>query len=220
MKIVCFMVLLSGILFAETKCPEMFINGKSPVSDKPVVEVCFDNYTVGYSEKLKNPLYSAEHLNQWTVIEARQIPRKNRFHQEKLPIKQSKLSAYPKSGYDRGHMTPDADMPTKNASYQSFSILNMTPQIPDNNRNAWEDMEELVRDIAMKGEVYVISGPIFENLDTKLKDGTFVPTAYYKIIYIKDAPQPKCMYIKNQPKQVYETKEISECETLTGLKFQ
>jgi endonuclease G len=142
-----------------------------------------------------------------------------------LPTQRSTLDDYTKKDfqgidYDRGHMTPDADMPTKNASYQSFSILNMTPQIPDNNRNAWEDMEELVRDIAMKGEVYVISGPIFENLDTKLKDGTFVPTAYYKIIYIKDAPQPKCMYIKNQPKQVYETKEISECETLTGLKFQ
>lgn len=219
MKILIGLVLCCSVLFAETKCPELFVNGKAPISKNPVKEVCFDNYVVGYSEKFKNPLYSAEFLNVWNVLEARQIPRKNRFHVEKLPIKQSKLSAYKNSGFDRGHMTPDADMPTRNASYQSFSMLNITPQDPDNNRNAWGDMEEMVRTIAMKNNVYIISGPIFENMDRKLKDGTVIPTAYYKLIYVNNM-KPKCMYIKNLPKQTHILKDIDECESLTGLHFQ
>jgi hypothetical protein len=48
---------------------------------------------------------------------------------------------------------------------QSFSLANMTPQAPKNNREAWSSIESATRKYAMraKGDVYVISGPVFSD---------------------------------------------------------
>ena len=81
-------------------------------------------------------------------------------------------------------------------------------------------MEAMARNYAFEGyEVYVISGPIFKESTKKLKDGTVVPTAFFKIIYIKNKPIPKCLYIKNAANQKYILKSITECEQLTDLVF-
>lgn len=221
MKILYLLLLSMVGLGANSQCPNFFIDGKAPSSKTiEIKEICFDYYTVGYSEKYQNPVYTASYLNKSIVQKAREIPRKNAFHQEPIDIKQAKLYAYKHSGYDRGHMVPDADMPTYNASYQSFSILNMVPQNPHNNRQAWTAMEAMARNYAFEGhDVYVISGPIFKDNTKKLKDGTVVPTAFFKIIYIKNKPIPKCLYIKNAANQKYILKSITECEQLTDLVF-
>ena len=67
---------------------------------------------------------------------------------------------YTGSGYDRGHVTPSADRTaTQEDNDATFIMTNIQPQAPDNNRNTWENLESLSRDLVEKGHVlYIIAG--------------------------------------------------------------
>lgn len=67
------------------------------------------------------------------------------------------------SGFDRGHMVPNADrnklgaIPINQATYL---MTNMLAQAPGNNQGPWADMEAYLRTVADAGnELYVVSGP-------------------------------------------------------------
>ncbi|HKX32185.1 MAG TPA: DNA/RNA non-specific endonuclease, partial [Blastocatellia bacterium] len=67
---------------------------------------------------------------------------------------------YTRSGYDRGHLCPSkdrSDTPENNKAI--FTMLNIIPQAPDNNRGPWEQAERFERSLAQAGrEVYLIAG--------------------------------------------------------------
>jgi endonuclease G len=69
----------------------------------------------------------------------------------------------------------------------------MVPQIPDLNRKAWADLEEVVRGAALKkGEVFVVTGPIFGGAKLKTIGGrVIVPTQTYKVVYV---PSDRTLY--------------------------
>jgi endonuclease G len=53
---------------------------------------------------------------------------------------------YEKSGYDRGHLAPAADMGfSKITMAESFYYSNMSPQVPGFNRGIWKQLEEQTR---------------------------------------------------------------------------
>jgi endonuclease G len=97
------------------------------------------------------------------------------------------LSDYRGSGYDRGHMSPNADMSTKASQFDSFSLANMVPQAPKNNQQVWRELEEATRAIVtkQKKDVYVVTGPLFSGKKLKtIGRGVIVPTAVFKAIYL------------------------------------
>ena len=64
---------------------------------------------------------------------------------------QTSTGDYTKSGYDRGHMAPAADMKwNKQAMEESFYMSNICPQNPNLNRGDWNDLEEKSRQMAKK----------------------------------------------------------------------
>src|SRR5262245_45795445 len=67
---------------------------------------------------------------------------------------------YTNSGYDRGHLCPSkdrSDIPLNNKAV--FTMLNIIPQVGDNNRGPWEKAERFGRDLALAGrEVYITAG--------------------------------------------------------------
>lgn len=101
------------------------------------------------------------------------------------------------SGYDRGHMAPARDMEySKERMEDSFYMSNMSPQLPYINRFKWKDIEDFTRKAAIKfGEIYVITGPIFEGNEGSLpskekyieneKGNIPIPMAFYKVLYTK-----------------------------------
>jgi len=67
------------------------------------------------------------------------------------------------SGFDRGHMVPNADrdhqdrIPVNQATYL---MTNMVAQAPDNNQGPWADLENDLRTIVNEGnELYIVAGP-------------------------------------------------------------
>ena len=67
------------------------------------------------------------------------------------------------SGFDRGHMVPNADRDKETSipiNQATFLMTNMVAQAPGNNQGPWADLESELRLIAdQANELYVISGP-------------------------------------------------------------
>ena len=95
-----------------------------------------------------------------------------------------------RSGYDRGHMTPNSAIMHDygaDAQLETFLLTNICPQSPALNEKVWEKLESDERRYADRfDEVWVIDGPIFADLiggtTDRLASGIAVPTAFYKIL--------------------------------------
>lgn len=85
-----------------------------------------------------------------------------------LPRPQVSPSCYNRSGYDRGHNVPAADMAGNPIlMLETFAMSNVSPQTPEFNRHRWKNIEILVRSLARRfGAVRVQTIPLFVNADT------------------------------------------------------
>ena len=89
------------------------------------------SFAIGYSYKYRQPLWVCYILSA-SQLEAPKVRRRNRFAVDPdIKLNPVKPAEYRKSGYDRGHLAPAADMsyaavPMKHSFYMS----NMSPQLP------------------------------------------------------------------------------------------
>lgn len=191
--------------------------------NKSTYPLCFNGFNVMYSGVSKTPLWVAEALTPQRL--SQKIPREDSFHEEtKVKVDhRATLPDYKASGYDRGHMAPNADMPTKAAQNDSFSLANMVPQAPKNNQQVWRELEEATRAIVtkQKQDVYVVTGPVFSAKKLKtIGRGVIVPTATYKAIYMPKTGAAGVYYADNTLKSTApKVQVISICalEDLTGI---
>lgn len=97
---------------------------------------------------------------------------------------------YTGSGYDRGHVCPNADRDGSTESMAStFLMTNMTPQTPDLNRGPWEKLEAYLRTLVTRGsDVYIFAGVYGDN--GKLKNKVTIPTNNWKIAVAIPAGSP------------------------------
>jgi endonuclease G len=215
-------LLVSQAISAEpTRCPEHFAGGKAPqfLNQKLAARttpLCYEGYAVMHSGVSHTPIWSAEHLTADRINDAKGIKRRNAFHpEESLPRDdRAELRDYARSGFDRGHMSPSGDMPTEDAQYQSFSLANMIPQDPNNNQQLWEGTEESVRSLTKRrGELYVVTGPIFEGASIQRINGrVLVPTFVYKAVYDPVNQQAGAYIAPNAPGTEYQTVSIADLE--------
>jgi endonuclease G, mitochondrial len=150
------------------------------------------------------------------VQAAKGLKRKNTFHaEEKLPESdRAELADYVRSGFDRGHLAPNGDMDSESAQHESFSLANIIPQHPKNNQRIWAAIEEAVRDYTeAEGQVYIVSGPMFEGESLKRLNGrVLIPTSVYKAIYNPARKVAGAYVTRNAPGDTYETLSIAELE--------
>ena len=118
--------------------------------------------------------------------------RSNNFHSDtKISTDSATPEDYTRSGFDRGHLAPAADMAFSTAAMNdSFLMSNMSPQKPAFNRGIWKKLEEQVRKWAADfGAVFVISGPILEKPASEYasigKNAVCVPEYFYKVLLTK-----------------------------------
>jgi endonuclease G, mitochondrial len=137
-------------------------------------------------------------------------------------------SDYTKSGYDRGHLCPAADMTFDiQAMSETFYMSNMSPQDPGFNRGIWKKLEETVREWAIRDkEIIVASGGSLKYTNGFIgkEHKIAVPTYFYKVILDYKEPEIKAIafVLKNesssQPLQTFVV-SVDSVERMTGVDF-
>lgn len=187
-----------------------------------LVELCFEGFGVFHSGITATPFWSAQHLTKQRVIDAKGVDRVDSFRAEpRLPASdRAELSHYSRSGFDRGHLAPAADMDTYASQEASFSLANMVPQEASLNRKLWADMEATTRALALRyGDVYVVTGTAFSGSQLRqLKGRVYVPSAMYKAIYIPSLSVASVWWAANEaPGKTYENITVDELKHRAGV---
>ncbi|WP_227671445.1 DNA/RNA non-specific endonuclease [Psychrobacter sp. 72-O-c] len=227
--VIAIMIML-GIVPAQaddlTQCSESFYGGVYPEFtniklSKDTQSLCFDGFAVMYSAVSRTPLWSAEYLTRQRLQQAREIDREDSFHEEsRLPDSdRAKLSDYSGSGYDRGHLAPNADMANRSQQYDSFSLANIAPQSPRNNRYIWRNIESATRYLTQQyGEVYTVTGVAFTNKKTtQLAGQVLVPSHFFKAVYIPAINQAGVYYAPNDESERIDVISVDELAEQTGI---
>lgn len=217
-------------------CPSHFADGTPPIfavqshaylntqsdrsSDDSSISLCFKGFATYYSPISNTAVYSANHLTKRAAQNAKKLPRKDSFRPEvRLPPSQQIVpSLYKNSGYDRGHLVPNGDMPDVQTQYDSFSMVNIVPQNSEHNRNLWRQIEIDVRTLAEAyGEVYVITGTAYHGKRVSSVGDVFVPTHLYKAVYIPSINTAGVYYSPNDGSMIYDVVDVQTLTSWTGL---
>lgn len=143
-------------------------------------------YSLGYDEDAEQAAWVAYSLTAESLY-VPNVKRSNWFDADPLVKTRSAAhSDYTGSGYTRGHLAPAGDMAfNREAMTESFYMSNMSPQIAPFNAGVWKELEETVRDWAIKHkELYIVTGPILDGDEKTIgrKTKVAVPKAFYKAI--------------------------------------
>lgn len=131
-------------------------------------------------------------------------------------------------GYDRGHLAASADFRwSEKALSESYYYSNMSPQLPDFNREIWADLEGLLRKYVVANDVplYVTTLPILTDDLPKQKRATnklSIPRAYAKVAYDPINERGIGFILENKPATKTLDKcviSINEVEKTTGMDF-
>jgi endonuclease G len=206
-------------------CPSHYVGGQSPRIVNPKLgaatrELCFNVFGVMHSGVTRTPLWSAEHLRPDNIEAAQDLSRENSFHAEpRLPPGQrAELADYARSGFDRGHMAPNGDMPDRASQRDSFSLANIVPQDGENNRHVWAAIEGAVRKMAKReGDLYVITGPAFLGSNLRQVGKVIVPSHLYKVVYSPRQKAGAAWFIANQADAKPNVIPIPELERIIGI---
>ena len=184
-------------------------------------------YALGYIEYHEQPAWVIYIMTK-TEATTKAAKRTNKFRSDpEIPTGSATTGDYRRSGYDRGHLAPAADMAFPGQTMaDSFFMSNMSPQKPAFNRGIWKDLEALVRSFAItEQKIVVVTGPILpkEKTITIGTNQVTVPTHYYKVIFDLTPPQKMIGFILpnegcDEPLATFSV-TVDAVEKATGLNF-
>ena len=184
-------------------------------------------YIVSYNQGRRNPNWVAYELTA-DEVEGEE-PRDGDFTPDPdVRGCQAADDDYRRSGWDRGHLAPAADMKwSEQAMKESFYLSNISPQNNNLNRGVWKSIEELTRNAAKRyNNVLVVTGPVFKSEKGKGTIGdnkVVIPDAFYKVLLINDFGHKGigfyCENVAGKRKLNSYARSIDEIEEITGIDF-
>lgn len=195
--------------------------------DLPQQLVDYPGFIVSYNSEMHQPNYVAWEL---TASEASATgQRKSDFQVDPSVKGSADLSDYRRSGFDRGHMIPAADVKwSDEAMYASHYLTNICPQDHKLNAGAWANLEGNCRNWAQRDSaIIIICGPVLSDkmprqigYETKIP----VPERFFKVIVAPYTNPPRGIgFIMNNG--VVEggvqaaAVSIDDVEAITGFDF-
>jgi endonuclease G len=169
-------------LFADHVWTFTVVAAGAPAPHPPTVHLAFGNpsnavadlqqgnnflmekpsFSLSYNKDKGTPNWVSWHLeNDWTG----NLPRNDTFRADPAVSPdwyRVQATDYFASGFDRGHMTPNADRDNPASiplNQETFLMSNMVPQAPNNNQGPWADLENFLRTLLPGNEVYIVAGP-------------------------------------------------------------
>jgi len=164
------------------------------IIDKVYFKVCYD-----YNLKAaKSVAYTLE----GDLVDEGNIEVRPRFYAESVidtPYR-AEDNDYKYSGYDRGHLAPDAAFDWSQESLEAtYSLANIIPQDSDVNQHQWVKAEEHARKEAkILNEIHVINIVVYSENPKRIgSDKIAVSKGYYKVMYNSDKNYKECFYYEN-----------------------
>lgn len=142
-------------------------------------------FMLGYSEWRQNALWVTYKLTAKPQRHSGQRPK--HFNIDNRSLMRVSSDDYRNSGFDRGHLAPNYAIASeygRAAQLATFKMSNISPQKKNLNQKLWQRLEAVTADhfLARHRELWIITGPIFDDNITKLRSGVEIPDAFYKII--------------------------------------
>ena len=149
------------------------------------VLVCRSGYALLHDNNARVAAWVSYTLDRERVLSC--APRIDGFSPDPLAPRGERADTvdYRRSGYDMGHMAPNADQSWHpQVQKESFYLSNAAPQLPNLNRGLWRELEAVVRSWAYdRGNLTIYVGSIYNaNSPTIGVNRVVVPTAFYKIV--------------------------------------
>lgn len=212
---------------AQDASPVQYDNLKFGIPGPADTIINREGYALGYIEKHEQPSWVCYIVTK-EELSIRAAKRTNNFRADPaIPTGSAHPSDYTRSGFDRGHLAPAADMSfSQQAMSDSFFMSNMSPQRPQFNRGIWGKLEKQIRRFANReGMIVVVTGPILPETPTITigRNKVTVPEYYYKVVYDLTPPQKMIGFIlpnKGSRKDLSEfAVTVDQVEKVTGLDF-
>ena len=192
----------------------------------PDVIIDRGGFAVGYSNRHRQALWvcyylTAEQLNR------KQVKRAGQFRADPLvKIRPVHPREYDRTGFDRGHLAPAADMAYSQSTMEhSFFMSNISPQLPGCNRGIWKRLETQVRDWAKREQrLCIVTGPVFGDGEQTMADtDIIVPEAFYKVLLDMTPPLKMIGFLvpnqaSRRPVRAFAV-TVDEVESTTGMDF-
>lgn len=146
------------------------------------VTVSHEGYTVSFDPVRRTPAWVAWELTSEETSGA--FSRTDVFTPDPAVSGSPESREYSRSGYDRGHMAPAADMKwSERAMAESFYTTNICPQDNGLNAGEWCNLEKQCRVWARHyGKIWIAAGPVYSGETRKTASGIAVPDAFYKVL--------------------------------------
>jgi len=183
-------------------------------------------FSLGYSHQKRQAIFVGYLLNEESL--KKKVNRSNLFKADPA-IRQNPVQPkeYNRSGYDKGHLAPAADMAWSALSMEeSFYMSNISPQLPGCNRGIWKRLETQLRSlIGPDTQFFIVAGPIFSESSDSLPNGANIPIpcAFYKVVIDLTPPYKAIGFlIPNAPTKKelrHFACTVNQVEAITQLDF-
>ena len=181
----------------QTNYKEKFINSEicNQIIDNEFIVMCYD-YKLKASKSVAYTL-DGDLMNEPNIKD------RPHFYREKSLEKKYQIGTtdYTNSGYDRGHLAPDAAFDWSQESLDAvYTLANIIPQAPQVNRNSWASLEKYVRAKAVAfGELKVVNVIKYGQRSKRMgKNKMAISKGYYKVLYNKNENYEECFYYDNK----------------------
>lgn len=185
-----------------------------------------EGYTVSYNPDFKIPNWVAYELTKEKVTNVR-VKRHNRFVPDPAVGRATALNEdYTRTGYDRGHMVPAADMRwSEKAMRETFYLSNICPQDRGLNSGIWNDLEMTIRVWAKEHKsIFIVCGPVIEKDLKRLgANRVGIPRMFYKVVC--DPEKAECIGFLFENRDYKQTSPrewavpVNKIEEVVGIDF-